>query len=40
LRKSVDGIHFAGTETAVYWVGYMDGAIQSGQRVAKEILAL
>lgn len=40
LRAPVDGIHFAGTETAVYWVGYMDGAIQSGQRVAKEILAL
>jgi monoamine oxidase len=40
LRKPVNGIHFAGTETAVYWVGYMDGAIQSGQRVAKEILAL
>ncbi|KAF2795170.1 amine oxidase [Melanomma pulvis-pyrius CBS 109.77] len=40
LRKPVGGIHFAGTETADYWVGYMDGAIRSGQRVAKEILAL
>jgi monoamine oxidase len=38
LRAAVDGIHFAGTETSVYWTGYMDGAIRSGERVAKEIL--
>ncbi|KAH5991430.1 amine oxidase [Parastagonospora nodorum] len=38
LREAVDGIHFAGTETSVYWTGYMDGAIRSGERVAKEIL--
>jgi monoamine oxidase len=38
LRASVGGIHFAGTETSVYWTGYMDGAIRSGERVAKEIL--
>jgi monoamine oxidase len=38
LRKSVDGLHFAGTETSEYWMGYMDGAIRSGERVAKEIL--
>lgn len=38
LRASVDGIHFAGTETSEYWTGYMDGAIRSGERVAKEIL--
>jgi monoamine oxidase len=38
LRAVVDGIHFAGTETAEYWTGYMDGAIRSGERVAKEIL--
>jgi len=34
----VNGIHFAGTETAEYWTGYMDGAIRSGERVASEIL--
>lgn len=39
LREPVGGIHFAGTETAEYWTGYMDGAIRSGERVAKEILA-
>ncbi|PSN72168.1 monoamine oxidase-like protein A [Corynespora cassiicola Philippines] len=38
LRQSVDGIHFAGTETSEYWTGYMDGAIRAGQRVAKEIV--
>lgn len=38
LRQAVDGIHFAGTETAQYWMGYMDGAIRSGERVAREIL--
>ncbi|EUC41817.1 hypothetical protein COCMIDRAFT_40065 [Bipolaris oryzae ATCC 44560] len=38
LRESVGGIHFAGTETSDYWFGYMEGAIRSGERVAKEIL--
>jgi monoamine oxidase len=31
--------HWAGTETATYWNGYMDGAISSGQRAAAEVLA-
>lgn len=39
LKAPVGGIHFAGTESSDYWVGYMDGAIRSGERVAKEILA-
>ncbi|KAI8662078.1 Amine oxidase [Fusarium keratoplasticum] len=39
LRARSGNIHFAGTETANYWTGYMDGAIRSGERVAKEILA-
>ena len=39
LRKPVGRIHWAGTETATIWNGYMDGAVQSGQRVAKEVLA-
>ncbi|KAH7071715.1 monoamine oxidase-like protein A [Paraphoma chrysanthemicola] len=38
LRETVGGLHFAGTETSEYWTGYMDGAIRSGARVAKEIL--
>ena len=32
-------IHWAGTETASEWNGYMDGALQSGERAAQEVLA-
>jgi monoamine oxidase len=39
LRRSVDKVHFAGTETADYWLGYMDGAVRSGERAAREVLA-
>jgi monoamine oxidase len=31
-------IHWAGAETASYWRGYMDGAVRSGERAAKEVL--
>jgi monoamine oxidase len=40
LRASVGRIHWAGTETAEAWVGYIDGAIRSGERAAKEVGAL
>ena len=39
LREPVGRIHWAGTETAERWTGYIDGAIDSGQRVAAEVLA-
>jgi monoamine oxidase len=39
LRKPVGRIHWAGTETSTIWAGYMDGAVRSGQRAAKEVLA-
>ena len=39
LRKPAGRIHWAGTETATVWNGYMDGAVQSGERVAREVLA-
>jgi monoamine oxidase len=39
LRAPVGGIHWAGTETSTYWMGYMDGAVRSGERAAKEVLA-
>ena len=32
-------LHWAGTETATFWHGYMDGAISSGRRAAAEVLA-
>ncbi|MGI8460056.1 MAG: flavin monoamine oxidase family protein [Solirubrobacterales bacterium] len=39
LRQPVGRLHWAGTETSGYWVGYMDGAIRSGERVAAEVAA-
>lgn len=38
LREPVGRVHWAGTETATRWVGYMDGAVQSGERAANEAL--
>jgi monoamine oxidase len=38
LRASIGHIHWAGAETATVWSGYMDGAVQSGERAAAEIL--
>jgi monoamine oxidase len=38
LREPAGRIHWAGTETATIWAGYMDGAVRSGQRAAKEAL--
>jgi monoamine oxidase len=39
LWRPVDNVHWAGTETAQFWHGYMDGAISSGYRAAAEVLA-
>ena len=39
LRASIGRLHWAGTETATEWNGYMDGALQAGERAAREILA-
>jgi monoamine oxidase len=39
LREAVGRIHWAGTETAEIWNGYMDGAVRSGERAAHEVLA-
>jgi monoamine oxidase len=38
LRAPVGRLHWAGAETATVWMGYMDGAIRSGQRAAAEVL--
>lgn len=40
LRRPVDRVHWAGTETAERWVGYIEGAIESGIRAADEVLGL
>jgi monoamine oxidase len=39
LRTPSGRIHWAGTETATVWTGYMDGAVQSGKRAAAEAVA-
>ncbi len=38
LRAPVGHIHWAGTETATRWTGYVEGALEAGERVATEIL--
>ena len=40
LRAHCGRIHWAGTETATEHIGYMDGALQSGERAAREVLSL
>ncbi|MBT2384137.1 FAD-dependent oxidoreductase [Streptomyces sp. ISL-11] len=37
LRRPVDRIHWAGTETATRWCGYIEGAPHSADRVTREI---
>lgn len=37
-RQSYHGIYWAGTETSDYWIGYMEGAVRSGERAATDIL--
>jgi monoamine oxidase len=39
LTRPVGRIHWAGTETARRWAGYMDGAVESGVRAAQEVIA-
>ena len=39
LREPVGRIHWAGTETAAWQAGYIDGAVSSGERAAAEVLA-
>jgi monoamine oxidase len=39
IREPAGRIHWAGAETSIYWNGYMDGAVRSGKRAAKEVLA-
>ena len=37
LREPCGPVHWAGTDTATEWTGYMDGAIQAGERAAAEL---
>jgi monoamine oxidase len=38
IRQPHGRIHWAGTETSTRWMGYVDGAIRSGERAVAEIL--
>ena len=39
LSEAVGRIYWAGTETAAEWTGYMEGAVASGGRAAREVLS-
>lgn len=38
LCKSIGNVFWAGTETTLHWCGYMEGAVQSGERAADEVI--
>ena len=37
LRTPFKNVHWAGTELALDWCGYFEGAVESGERAAKEV---
>ncbi|KPI45655.1 Amine oxidase [flavin-containing] [Cyphellophora attinorum] len=39
LAQAAGNVHFVGTETSDVWRGYMEGAVRSGARGAREVLA-
>ena len=39
IREPFGRVHWAGTETATVHHGAMDGAVRSGERAAREVLA-
>ncbi len=38
LAQAEGHLHFAGTETAEIWYGYIEGAVRAGERAAAEVL--
>jgi monoamine oxidase len=38
LKSPVGRVHWAGVETADEWMGFMEGAVQSGLRAAREVI--
>ncbi|KAF3356718.1 hypothetical protein VDGD_07251 [Verticillium dahliae] len=38
MREPFENLHFAGTETAFEWKGYLEGAVTAGQRAAQEVV--
>lgn len=37
LREPHGRVHWAGSETATRWIGFMDGAVTAGERAAHEV---
>jgi monoamine oxidase len=40
IKTAHDRVHFIGTETSDIWEGYMEGAVRSGERGAKEVIEI
>lgn len=40
VRRPEGRLHWAGTETATRWNGYIEGAVLSGERAAREVLSV
>lgn len=38
MRKPVNRVHWAGTETATHFYGYLEGAVLAGERAAGEVM--
>ena len=37
-RIAENSVHFCGEQTSIQWQGYINGAVESGERAAREIL--
>jgi monoamine oxidase len=38
LSRPIGPIKWAATETATSWSGYMEGAVEAGERAAREVM--
>ncbi len=38
LAESIGPIHWASTDTATHWSAYMEGAVEAGERAAREVI--
>ena len=38
LRTPIDRLIWAGTETSLFWSGYLDGAVRGGRQAALTVL--
>jgi monoamine oxidase len=37
IREPIGRVYFAGTEASTNWSGYMNGAINAGERTARQV---